>query len=149
MRRIFTNMLCAAALCVSTVAIAEPIFASDEDAVMQPIFEQSGPPAAPSLEQVEPRPDYAFLLPGGASIRDTSYFTGMPERQRDTAFEQNDGAQEDGDSSTHPISVVILCFGATLFVFTVDAWGGRRWRRRRRYRFVLYTKPEYQERAVA
>ena len=142
-------MLCAVALCVSTVAIAEPIFASDEDAVMQPIFEQPGTPDATRLDLVASRPDYAFLLPGGASIRNTSYFADIQERRDDTAFEQNDGAQDDGDSGTDPISVVLLCFAATLFVFTVDAWGGRRWRRRRRYRFVLYTKPEYQERAAA
>lgn len=140
-------MLCAAALCVSSVACAEPIFTPADDTAAQPAIEYVLP--APKAEFADPQPNYDYLLPAGAGIRDTSYFSGLAERQPSAGFAYSDVTREEEDSGPHPLGVASLCFGATLFVFTIDAWGGRRWRRRRRYRFVLDTKPEYRERAAA
>ena len=139
MRHLLATTLCAAALCGSSVAIAQPIFTplGDSAAVAEIESDAAQAPAPASAEFTDPQPDYAFLLPGK-----------LTESTPDASLVPAGASPAAEDSDTAPIGIAFLGFGATMFVFMVDAWGGRRWRRRRRYRFVLESKPEYQERAA-
>lgn len=143
MRHIYTNMLCAMALCMSSVAIAQPIFTPYQEEAAQEEIEQPAHLAPPKPDFADPLPDYAFLLPGSIADNATALsFSDIGPAPTETQ-------QEGDDRGYDPFAMLLLLFGATLFVFMADAWGGRRWRRRKKYRFVLDTKPEYREREVA
>jgi len=152
MRHILISWLCATAVCAS--AAAAPILAPAEDYSPAPEFNQPLQQAPQNLDAPAPGSDYEFLRPAGAGITMTGYFAGIQPPRAELEFTRTDAlnataAPADDSDAIGTFGMVLLCLAATVFVFIVDAWGGRRRHRRRRYQFVLDTKPEYPGREAA
>ncbi|WP_395404654.1 hypothetical protein ACHMW6_00630 [Pseudoduganella sp. UC29_106] len=104
-------------------------------------MQRNAPPPA-QLSTPRPGDDLTYLIPGGADIQPTSYYTGIqqggfrPEYVlTDQPRTQNEGSDSNG----------MNLLGGGAFVFVLVAKGVARKRRffRKKYRLLLGTKAEY------
>jgi hypothetical protein len=123
-----------------------PISIPDDDGNIAPEFEQRLAPAPAQLSAPRLAYDFAYLMPDGAGIRETSYYTGIQQRLMHPEYALTDlpPAAEENNA----VGMWQLGAGAVFFVFTANAVARKRRQFRKKYRLVLGTKAEYQRAAA-
>ena len=142
MRRRISNILCTVALCAASFATAAPMFVPDEDGAIPAEFEQRSAPPPAQLSAPRPGEDLSYLMPGGAGVQPTSYYTGIQQGGLRPEYVLTDQPRTADDS---PDASGMNVLGGSALVFVMVAKGVARKRRffRKKYRLLLGTKAEY------
>ena len=118
------------------------MFVPDEDGDIPAEFRQRNAPPPAQLSAPRPGEDLTYLIPGGAGIQPTSYYTGIQQGAIRPEYVLTDQPRLQADTSD---ANGMNLLGGGAFVFVLVAKGVARKRRfsRKKYRLLLGTKAEY------